>query len=186
SSDAESAAPSTTAGGLSTTAATLAAARAAHALPRARPAVPTYEYYGFALYVASSFAFGMYVLWAFLPSPFLHRLGLHYYPNRWWALAVPAWLVVLVVYIYVALASYNTGYMTLPMGSIEGVVDEAAQIAGVEGGVVRREKRKGRERKEVGSQRIWPVWREEEVDWVGLWNEGTDAVLDVPIGGIGQ
>ncbi|KAK8199602.1 PIG-P, partial [Phyllosticta capitalensis] len=90
--------------------------------------VPTYEYYGFFIYLASSFAFLMYLLWAYLPRPFLHQLGIYYYPNRWWALAVPAWLVVLVIYIYVALASYNLGYLTLPMRSIENLVDDTAQI----------------------------------------------------------
>ncbi|KAF1809291.1 PIG-P, partial [Eremomyces bilateralis CBS 781.70] len=94
--------------------------------------VPTYEYYGFALYMVSSAAFLMYLLWAFLPSPFLHELGIYYYPNRWWALAVPAWLVVLLGYVYVALASYNTQRLTLPMKSIENLVDEAAQVAVVD------------------------------------------------------
>ncbi|KAF2095031.1 PIG-P, partial [Rhizodiscina lignyota] len=91
--------------------------------------VPTYEYYGFALYLASSAAFLMYVLWAFLPSPFLHQLGIYYYPDRWWALAVPAWLVMAVGWIYVALASYNVEYLTRPMASVENMVDDVAQIA---------------------------------------------------------
>ncbi|KAF2457146.1 PIG-P, partial [Lineolata rhizophorae] len=94
--------------------------------------VPTYEYYGFALYLASTGAFGMYLLWAYLPSPFLLQLGITYYPNRWWALAVPAWLVVLVVYIYVALAAYNTRHLTLALASCETLVDEAGVVAGVE------------------------------------------------------
>lgn len=98
---------------------------------RAAPKVPTYEYYGFVLYVLSTLMFGIYVLWAYLPSPFLHALGIFYYPNRWWALAVPAWLVMLIVYIYVALAAYNTEYLTLPLSSLETVVDDAANIAPV-------------------------------------------------------
>ncbi|KAH8590151.1 PIG-P, partial [Bisporella sp. PMI_857] len=94
--------------------------------------VPTYEYYGFALYLFSSLSFLLYILWSYLPSPFLHALGIYYYPNRWWSLAVPAWIVVLLIYIYVALASYNTGYLTLPMGSIEGIVDGVANVAAVD------------------------------------------------------
>lgn len=59
----------------------------------------------------------------------------------------------LVIYIYVALASYNTGFLTLPMESIETVVDDAANIA-------------------VGKKKS------------ELWFQGTDAVMDVPLGGV--
>ena len=60
------------------------------------------------------------------------------------------------------------------MNSIENIVDEAANIApidqrrGTRGGVVGR----------TGT--IKP----EEVDWHSLWNEGTNAVMDVPVGGV--
>lgn len=172
-------------------------------VPRASPKVPTYEYYGFFIYLASSFAFLMYLLWAYLPRPFLHQLGIYYYPNRWWALAVPAWLVVLVVYIYVALASYNLGYLTLPMGSSENVVDDAAQIATLDsrGRVVRKGKdgkvekvgsrkasgrhsRNSSVKKEGKSGNEFAVEPGTQVDWRGIWSESTDAVLDVPIGGV--
>lgn len=172
------------------------------AAPRVSPKVPTYEYYGFALYLASSGFFLMYLLWAYLPSPFLHQLGIYYYPNRWWALAIPAWLVVLLVYIYVALASFNTGHLTLPMTSSENIVDEAAQIAIVdrEGKIVRRTKTSRFEAKKSGgrgkhsrqnSQQGVGVGRGyvpanlgRDVQWKSMWNEGTDAVMDVPIGGV--
>jgi hypothetical protein len=122
-------------------------------VPRASPKVPTYEYYGFVLYLFSSLAFLIYLLWSYMPSPFLHALGIYYYPNRWWSLAIPSFLVMLLVYIFVALASYNTGYLTLPMGSIETIVDDAANMA-------------------VGKKKS------------ELWFQGTDAVMDVPLGGV--
>ncbi|OAA55016.1 pig-p domain containing protein [Niveomyces insectorum RCEF 264] len=101
-------------------------------VPRAAPQVPTYEYYGFALYLFSSLAFLMYLLWSYLPSPFLHALGIYYYPNRWWSLALPSFLVSTLVYIYVALAGYNTEILTLPLDSIETIVDEVANMAAVD------------------------------------------------------
>ncbi|KAB2573579.1 Meiotically up-regulated gene 84 protein [Lasiodiplodia theobromae] len=171
-------------------------------VPRASPKVPTYEYYGFFIYLASSFAFLMYLLWAYLPRPFLHQLGIYYYPNRWWALAVPAWLVVLVIYIYVALASYNLGYLTLPMGSSENVVDDAAQIATLDsrGRVVRKGKdgklekvpvrkssgRHSRDGSMKDSKGVagYAVDPGTKVDWKAIWGESTDAVLDVPVGGV--
>ncbi|KAK3117317.1 hypothetical protein LTR53_001434 [Teratosphaeriaceae sp. CCFEE 6253] len=174
-------------------------------LPRASPKVPTYEYYGFTLYLTSSLAFIAYLLWSFLPSPFLHQLGIDYYPNRWWALAIPAWTVMFVVYIYVALAAYNTGYLTLPMGSVECMVDEAASVAIVDaqGRIIREERPSwlGAEEKQHahGSTRgrgkngghsrknslaKLQVQSQPELDWRTLWNEGTDAVMDIPIGGV--
>ncbi|KAK5107322.1 hypothetical protein LTR62_001377 [Meristemomyces frigidus] len=180
--------------------------RSAKPVPRASPKVPTYEYYGFTLYLTSSLCFIAYILWSFLPSPFLHQLGIYYYPNRWWALAVPAWTVMLLVYIYVALASYNTGYLTKALESVECFVDEAANIAVVdEGGNIVRDERPswvGEERGGVGAGagagkrgkgRYAGHSRQtsrmkgrvgEELDWRTLWNEGTDAVMDIPLGGV--
>ncbi|PPJ59386.1 hypothetical protein CBER1_06907 [Cercospora berteroae] len=182
--------------------------RSAKPIPRASPKVPTYEYYGFTLYLTSSLAFIVYLLWSFLPSPFLLQLGIEYYPNRWWALAVPAWTVMLIVYIYVALASYNVGYLTLPLKSVECLVDEAASIAIVDanGNIVRNDKsswkaddqtkhkhsgsigKKGGGKARGGTQSRQSSTNtaqiEPELDWKTLWMEGTDAVMDIPIGGV--
>lgn len=124
----------------------------------------------------------MYLLWSYLPSPFLHQLGIHYYPNRWWSLAIPSFLVMSLVYIYVALASYNTGYLTLPMSSVENIVDEAAHVAVLDGqGRIRR---KGERRGGVGVGVGIGMGDAEGVEWGRLWSEGTDAVMDVPVGGV--
>lgn len=89
------------------------------------------------------------------------------------------------VYIYVALASYNTGYLTLPLGSIETIIDDAANIATLDGkgkkiaSIIGNSngKEKGRrereEKKEVTLK-----------DWRSVWSQGTDAVMDVPLGGV--
>ena len=134
---------------------------------RAAPKVPTYEYYGFVLYLFSSFAFLIYLLWAYLPSPFLHALGIYYYPNRWWALAVPAFIVAALCYTYVALASYNSEVLTESMASLETVVDGAGKIAAVGTEGYGRRNKKG-----------------ERVPWREVWGLGTDAVMDIPLGGI--
>ncbi|KPI35223.1 uncharacterized protein AB675_3755 [Cyphellophora attinorum] len=104
-------------------------ARRANPLPPTSPKVPTYEYYGFVLYLASTLSFIIYLLWSYLPSPFLHALGITYYPNRWWSLAIPSWIVMGLVWIYVALSSYNVEYMTLSMDRVECMVDDAANVA---------------------------------------------------------
>ncbi|EPS44491.1 hypothetical protein H072_1521 [Dactylellina haptotyla CBS 200.50] len=106
--------------------------RIAQSTPRSAPKVPTYEYYGFVLYLTSTLAFITYLLWSYLPAPVLHFLGIHYFYNRWWSLAVPAYIVAMIIYIYVALASYNTEYLTPPLTSLENIVDEVAKMAIVE------------------------------------------------------
>jgi len=174
-------------------------ARHAPTVPRASPKVPTYEYYGFAVYLGSSAAFLMYILWAYVPAPLLHQMGIWWYPDRWWALAVPCWLVALVIYIYVALASYNTRYLTLPLNSCENLVDETAQVAVVDrktGQIARNpafdigsamassQDSSGRSVSRSNSFSAYHFGADENVDWKSFWNVGTDAVMDVPIGGV--
>ena len=77
-----------------------------------------------------------------------------------------------IVYIYVALASYNTGPLTLPMSSIENIVDDAAHVATVSW----KGKMKSKVRKVSGKKK--------SPDWASLWSEGTDAVMDIPVGGV--
>jgi phosphatidylinositol glycan class P protein len=154
-------------------------ARHAPTVPRAAPKVPTYEYYGFAVYLGSSAALLLYIVWAYVPSPVLHQMGIHYYPNRWWALAVPCWLMVLVVYTYTALALYNTEVLTLPINSLQNLVDDTAQVA-----VVDRKTRAivhSNRKKPMEDYRFGP---DEDVDWKACWSVSTDAVMDVPIGGV--
>lgn len=181
------------------TAATISAsARVATTVPRASPKVPTYEYYGFVLYLGSSLAFLMYLLWSYLPTPFLHKIGIYYYPDRWWSLAIPSWIVMVLVWIYVALAGYNTGTLTLDMSSVECLVDDASDVAIVDaqGKIVRTNRSKAKKTgpgAQGGKQATTPKKKRRgelerdgvvELDWRALWNEGTDGVLDVPIGGV--
>ncbi|KAI5844973.1 PIG-P-domain-containing protein [Morchella snyderi] len=191
--------------------------RIAQSTPRASPKVPTYEYYGFVLYLVSSLAFLIYIIWSYSPAPLLHAVGIHYYPSRWWSLAIPSFLVMLVVYIFVALATYNMEYLTRGLDNIESVVDDAANIAAVDftprvatpivivpvageedavnsSSGQRRvvyeakmsAKRSGRGRAESCSEK-WKgtgVLPGTDADWKSLWGRGTDAVMDVPVGGV--
>ncbi|TGJ86379.1 hypothetical protein E0Z10_g2340 [Xylaria hypoxylon] len=94
---------------------------------RASPKIPTYEYYGFVVYLFSSLTFLIYLLWAYLPSPLLHALGIYYYPNR------------------------CKGRIRLKgAGERKQITDEMAR----------------------------------QLDWKGIWNTGTDAVMDVPLAGV--
>ena len=87
------------------------------------------------------------------------------------------------MWIYVALAGYNTEYLTKKLCAVEIVVDEAAKIAVAQGGSralgvevgVGMAVRPG----EAGGG-----GRAGRRDWKRLWNKGTDGVIDIPIGGV--
>lgn len=110
---------------------------------------PSTEYFGFALYLGSSITFLIYILWAYLPL--CDWLGLCYYPSRWWALAVPAYLVVTLIYIYVALACYNTEILTAPVRELSTVTDPAAHV--VSGGASGQAATRARAKRSQGGKR---------------------------------
>lgn len=88
-----------------------------------------------------------------------------------------------IIYIYVALASYNTGYLTLPMNSVENIVDEVANVAVIDGKGRRRPGGAAKMRPGATSYQIMGP-QNRRVNWREIWSEGTDAVLDVPVGGV--
>ncbi|KAL8768198.1 MAG: hypothetical protein Q9209_005507 [Squamulea sp. 1 TL-2023] len=93
-----------------TEAAVAKSARTATTVPRASPKVPTYEYYGFVLYL---------------------------------------------------------------MSSIENIVDDAANIATVD-------RQKNTRFGSLGATEI------DDLSWASIWDQGTDAVMDIPVGGVCQ
>ncbi|GAW09975.1 40s ribosomal protein s15 [Lentinula edodes] len=69
------------------------------------------EFYGFVAWTSTSFLFVVYVLWALLPDEYIVRAGVEWYPNREWALLLPAWSMVVVLltyFTYMALTIYGT------------------------------------------------------------------------------
>ncbi|GAA5877089.1 hypothetical protein JCM3774_002838 [Rhodotorula dairenensis] len=78
---------------------------------------PTVESQGFVLYIGSLVAYGLYLAWAFLPERCLVAIGIEWYPSRDWALLVPAWIVMLVAFVYISyflLTMYSTPSLALP------------------------------------------------------------------------
>jgi len=130
----------------------------------------------------------------------------------------------LLIFIYVALLSYNVEYLTLPMANLECMVDEAGSVAIldehgrlVKGGSKRfvqdmqtkrkredeREARQGgswskskhrtakaKKQKDKERENNWYGYLGEhrngmpELKWSHIWSEGTDAVMDIPLGGV--
>ncbi|KAF9183166.1 hypothetical protein BGZ50_004411 [Haplosporangium sp. Z 11] len=94
-------------------------------LPTTLTKTPTYEYYGFVLYLVSGITYAMYLGWAYLPKEVLDSMGITYYPSKYWSLALPIWLFVLVIYLYVAFFAINL-YNTAPFDSFQTITDEHA------------------------------------------------------------
>ncbi|XAR67785.1 Phosphatidylinositol N-acetylglucosaminyltransferase [Bertholletia excelsa] len=55
------------------------------------------EVYGFVGSISTVVATVIFLIWAYVPEPWLHFLGIYYYPSRYWALAVPTYVMVTVV-----------------------------------------------------------------------------------------
>ncbi|KAJ6822129.1 phosphatidylinositol N-acetylglucosaminyltransferase subunit P-like isoform X1 [Iris pallida] len=55
------------------------------------------EVYGFVGSITTVIATVVYLVWAYTPEPWLHALGITYYPSKYWAIAIPAFPMVTVV-----------------------------------------------------------------------------------------
>ncbi|XBA50738.1 hypothetical protein SBP28_005321 [Candidozyma auris] len=84
------------------------------------------EYKGFFIYVLSTLALLVYATWLLLPESYLALLGVYYYPSKYWAQAVPAYSLMLMLFIYIGLALYNTEVRTLPLDDPRSFTDEHA------------------------------------------------------------
>lgn len=69
-----------------------------------------------------------------LPTWLLHYLHIYYFPSRWWALAIPSWLIAAFIFTYVFLTLYNIEVMTYPLDRLEVIVDEHARVDGGKNG----------------------------------------------------
>lgn len=89
---------------------------------------PQAEYKGFASYVISCIFVFVWICWSILPDRVLNYLGVYYYPSRWWALAIPSYVIVVMIYTYIALACYNIEHLTLPLDDNRNIVDNSGII----------------------------------------------------------
>lgn len=69
-------------------------------IPDQDPAVTSVEVYGFLGWVTSAVAYVLYVLWAFTPDVVLENHAITYYPNKYWAIALPTWICVTILFVY--------------------------------------------------------------------------------------
>ncbi|TYZ67455.1 hypothetical protein PybrP1_011388 [[Pythium] brassicae (nom. inval.)] len=80
------------------------------------------EFFGFAGWLASALLYVLYLAWAYLPDATLEAYGLAFLPNKRWALALPALLVV--TYLFsIALYKALSLLTTPPLASYATVLD---------------------------------------------------------------
>lgn len=85
---------------------------------------PSKSILSFVAWTASIFVYLCFLAWALLPSKTLHYIGVTYYPSRYYAVALPAY--VLVVYVlsgvaYVGINLWNT-YDPEDMATMKDIV----------------------------------------------------------------
>lgn len=85
------------------------------------------EFYGFVAWSSTSFLFVVYVLWALLPDRYIHRLGITWYPNREWAILLPAYSIVLVLLTYITYFSLALA-RTPAFSDVSAFVDAKAHL----------------------------------------------------------
>lgn len=69
------------------------------------------ELYGFFSWNLSAFVFILYLIWAFVPDKVLNSFGIHYIPDKYYAIAFPLWFAVTLftlLQLYVTICMYST------------------------------------------------------------------------------
>ncbi|KAL1530322.1 hypothetical protein AB1Y20_001231 [Prymnesium parvum] len=79
--------------------------------------------YGFVAWIATHVCFALFIAWAYTPESILADLGITWYPNKYWALALPSFLVVSMTFAYAF--HWTHSMMNLPpLESLSTLVDE--------------------------------------------------------------
>ncbi|KAL8500542.1 hypothetical protein ACS0TY_020215 [Phlomoides rotata] len=81
------------------------------------------EVYGFVGSITTVVFTAIFIIWAYVPDHWLHSIGIYYYPSRYWALAVPTYVMVAIVLAVTFYISANF-MATPPPTSLNSMFDE--------------------------------------------------------------
>ncbi|CAH2086463.1 unnamed protein product [Euphydryas editha] len=98
-------------------------------MPEHTPApTPARSLYGFFMYLFSKIILAVYCIWAITPDSYLHYLNIYYYPQKYWAIAVPIQcLVGLTMFAFLVYPSSNLK-LTTKINSLNSICDNFRQI----------------------------------------------------------
>jgi len=91
------------------------------------PATSSSEKYGFVVYVGSLVAWYIYLIWGFVPDRYLQRIGIQWYPSREWAILIPSWMMIAVVFVYAGYFCLNL-YNTPALDDLCSITDSQTNI----------------------------------------------------------
>jgi len=89
---------------------------------------PLTEYRGFALYLIISAFHLIWLFWTLTPVSILNKLGIYYYPSRWWSICLSSTVLMSMLYIYIALQMWNIEVETLKLDDLRTIVDDDAVL----------------------------------------------------------
>ncbi|CAG9319223.1 GPI19 [Blepharisma stoltei] len=96
------------------------------------------EIYGFIGWIATFIAFILFLIWSFLPDSTLKSIGINYYPSKYWALAVPSYIIMLVIFVQIIYQGVNMicaephdSFNTLEDSCTRRIVNENKEFQGI-------------------------------------------------------
>ena len=72
--------------------------------------------------------FVVFLLWAFSPRSFLHAIGITYYPSRYYAISLPAYIIVFILVVNIGYIGINL-MMTLEPDDMFTITDGQTRIS---------------------------------------------------------
>lgn len=89
---------------------------------------PLTEYRGFALYLIVTAFHLIWLFWTFTPPSIMNKLGIYYYPSRWWSLCLSSTVLMTMLYIYIALQMWNIEVETVKLDDLRTITDDDAVL----------------------------------------------------------
>ncbi|CAK9301422.1 unnamed protein product [Gordionus sp. m RMFG-2023] len=87
---------------------------------------PERAIYGFVIWIISHIMCALYFIWSLLPETVLLKIGITYYPQKYWALALPIYISSLSIFILLFYISLNL-IITPNFDSINMITDSKAR-----------------------------------------------------------
>ena len=84
--------------------------------------------YAFVAWIASMVVFVVFLHWALSPRSILHQIGITYYPSRYYAIALPAYIIILIFVVNIAYIGINL-MMTLEPDDMFTIKDSQTRVS---------------------------------------------------------